>query len=87
VVPSAQLSSKAASIIAEGVNQVTLTNDPTAHAKMLAIRQACQKLRALSDCKFQSPWWLVKIAHQYRRLGKPPPAAVAGLYSKSARRS
>jgi tRNA(Arg) A34 adenosine deaminase TadA len=31
-------------IIAEGVNQVTLTNDPTAHAEMLAIRQACQKL-------------------------------------------
>lgn len=35
---------KDASIIAEGVNQVTLTNDPTAHAEVLAIRQACQKL-------------------------------------------
>ena len=32
------------SIIAEGVNQVTLTNDPTAHAEVVAIRQACQKL-------------------------------------------
>jgi guanine deaminase len=31
-------------IIAEGVNQVTFTNDPTAHAEVLAIRQACQKL-------------------------------------------
>jgi tRNA(Arg) A34 adenosine deaminase TadA len=30
------------SIIAEGVNQVTLTNDPTAHAEVLAIRQACE---------------------------------------------
>jgi guanine deaminase len=31
-------------IIAEGVNQVTSTNDPTAHAEVLAIRQACLKL-------------------------------------------
>jgi guanine deaminase len=31
-------------VIAEAANQVTATNDPTAHAEMLAIRQACQKL-------------------------------------------
>lgn len=31
-------------IMAEGVNQVTSSNDPTAHAEVLAIRQACQKL-------------------------------------------
>jgi guanine deaminase len=31
-------------IIAEGVNQVTARNDPTAHAEVLAIRQACSKL-------------------------------------------
>jgi guanine deaminase len=31
-------------IIAEGVNCVTLTNDPTAHAEVSAIREACQKL-------------------------------------------
>ncbi|MFZ0815848.1 MAG: nucleoside deaminase [Candidatus Sulfotelmatobacter sp.] len=31
-------------IIAEGTNQVTSTNDPTAHAEMLAIREACRKL-------------------------------------------
>jgi guanine deaminase len=31
-------------IIAEGVNQVTTINDPTAHAEILAIRQACLKL-------------------------------------------
>ncbi|MGA2422407.1 MAG: nucleoside deaminase [Terriglobales bacterium] len=31
-------------VVAEGVNQVTVMNDPTAHAEVLAIRQACQKL-------------------------------------------
>jgi guanine deaminase len=31
-------------IVAEAVNQVTTTNDPTAHAEVLAIREACKKL-------------------------------------------
>ena len=40
-------------IIAEGVNRVTSANDPTAHAEVLAIRQACANLGVyhLEDCE------------------------------------
>ncbi len=31
-------------MVAEGANLVTSTNDPTAHAEMVAIRKACQTL-------------------------------------------
>ena len=31
-------------IIAEGMNRVTLFNDPTAHGEIIAIRQACKNL-------------------------------------------
>lgn len=31
-------------IVAEGVNRVTSSNDPTAHAEVVAIREACAKL-------------------------------------------
>ena len=40
-------------IIAEGVNQVTSMNDPTAHAEVIAIREACKKLAdfELTNCE------------------------------------
>ncbi len=39
-------------IIGKGNNQVTSTNDPTAHAEVIAIREACKALKSfqLDDC-------------------------------------
>jgi tRNA(Arg) A34 adenosine deaminase TadA len=44
--PFAAVIAKDGLILAEGVNRVTSTNDPTAHAEVVAIREAC---RALGD--------------------------------------
>ena len=43
-------------IIAEGFNKVTISNDPTAHGEIVAIRAACQKLNTfnLSECDLYS---------------------------------
>jgi guanine deaminase len=43
---------KNGSIVAEGSNRVTSSNDPTAHAEVVAIRTACVKLGSftLKDC-------------------------------------
>jgi guanine deaminase len=42
--PFAAVIVKDGRVIAEGVNRVTATNDPTAHAEVVAIREACRKL-------------------------------------------
>src|ERR1700756_2310425 len=44
---------KDGAIIGEAANQVTATNDPTAHAEGLAIRAACKQLHAfeLAGCE------------------------------------
>ncbi len=50
--PFAALVVRAGEAIATGVNRVTLSNDPTAHAEVVAIREACRVLGTfqLADC-------------------------------------
>ena len=42
--PFGALVAREDAIIAEGANRVTLASDPTAHAEISAIREACRKL-------------------------------------------
>jgi len=42
--PFAALVAKEGKVIGEGANSVTVTNDPTAHAEIVAIRAACRAL-------------------------------------------
>jgi len=51
--PFAALVARNGEVLATGVNQVTSTNDPTAHAEMVAIREACRVLGhfQLSGCE------------------------------------
>ena len=38
-------------IIAEGANEVTLINDPTAHGEIVAIRQACKNFNPFKSIR------------------------------------
>ncbi len=51
--PFAALVAKHGSVIGEGANSVTATNDPIAHAEIVAIRAACRALGTfqLTDCE------------------------------------
>ena len=54
--PFAALVVKDQQVIAKGTNRVTSTNDPTAHAEIVAVREACQVLRnfQLEGCELYS---------------------------------
>ena len=54
--PFAALVVKDGVVIASGANRVTLANDPTAHAEMVAIREACRALGGfqLTGCEVYS---------------------------------
>ncbi|HOK47255.1 MAG TPA: nucleoside deaminase, partial [Bryobacteraceae bacterium] len=51
--PFAALVVKDGTVVACGVNLVTSTNDPTAHAEIVAIREACRALATfqLTGCE------------------------------------
>lgn len=54
--PFAALIARGTDVIGTGVNRVTATNDPTAHAEIVAIREACTRLATfqLSGCELYS---------------------------------
>ena len=62
-------------IIARGWNRVTSTNDPTAHAEIMAIRQACRRLKKfhLDDCELYTscePCPMCLAAIYWARIGQ-----------------
>ncbi len=62
-------------IVAEGANQVTSTNDPTAHGEVVAVRGACQKLGVfdLEGCEIYTscePCPMCLGAIYWARLGR-----------------
>ena len=62
-------------IISEGMNRVTVNNDPTAHGEIVAIRNACKILKTfnLSDCSLYSscePCPMCMSAIYWSRIGK-----------------
>jgi tRNA(Arg) A34 adenosine deaminase TadA len=66
---------KAGAIIAEGSNQVTSSNDPTAHAEVVAVRRACQALGTfdLTGCEIYTscePCPMCLSAIYWARLGR-----------------
>lgn len=54
--PFGAVIARSGEIVATGVNRVTATNDPTAHAEVSAIREACSRLGTfdLSGCEIYS---------------------------------
>ena len=62
-------------IIGRGWNRVTSTNDPTAHAEIMAIREACRRLKTfrLDDCELYAscePCPMCLSAVYWARMGK-----------------
>lgn len=77
-------------IVGRGWNRVTSANDPTAHAEIMAIRDACRRLKTfrLDGCEIYAscePCPMCLAAIYWARLGKilyagaRPDAAAAGF--------
>ena len=62
-------------VVGRGFNQVTSTNDPTAHAEIIAIREACKRLKTfqLEECDLYTscePCPMCLSAIYWARLGR-----------------
>ena len=62
-------------IVGRGWNRVTSTNDPTAHAEIMAIREACRRLKTfqIDDCELYAscePCPMCLAAGYWARLRK-----------------
>ena len=62
-------------VVGEGMNRVTSTNDPTAHAEVVAIREACRSLGTfdLSGCEIYAscePCPMCLSAIYWARIGR-----------------
>ena len=73
--PFAAIIVKGDEIVAQGFNRVTSANDPTAHAEVVAIREACQELGSFSleGCEIYSscePCPMCLAAIYWARLDK-----------------
>jgi tRNA(Arg) A34 adenosine deaminase TadA len=73
--PFGAVIAKEGRLISEGQNRVTATNDPTAHAEVVAVRLACEKLRdfRLVGCTVYSS-------------AEPCPVCLASIYWSRAER-
>lgn len=66
---------KGGEIIGRGWNQVTRSNDPTAHAEVVAIREACRRMNnfRLEDCELYAscePCPMCLSAAYWARIGR-----------------
>jgi len=69
-VPVGAVITKEQEIVAEGHNLTVTSNDPTAHAEVVVIREAAQKLGdwRLTECTLYVTWCIGFISTQAARL-------------------
>lgn len=74
-------------IVGEGYNQVTSTNDPTAHAEVVAIRNACRKLESfqLEGCVLYASCEPCPMCLGAIYWARPKQIFFAGLHSDAAK--
>ena len=73
--PVGSLVVRSGEIIADGIESVRSKNDPTAHAEIVAIRSACEKLATLDLSDFDlitnvEPCWMCSYAIRQTRIAR-----------------